>query len=235
MNTPNNDIPNAAYSSATVDQCTSTCNNTSDCYGFVFDNQNNVCYPKTNGMYPYGSGTTNIDNTLDIYVRQKQPLTVPNGVSNKTVNIDTIKYQNYVNGGALSNQYGLANATSEQQKKLNKLQNKLNNLSSQISTLTKKYEKGQSQSTNQSTKNLNGLNNYNIQRSNIEKQIQNMTGNNNNNNNNSRFKENFSNNISSIERIVQESDIVVLQKNYEYLFWTILAAASVIVAINIGK
>jgi hypothetical protein len=38
---------------------------------------------------------------------------------------------------------------------------------------------------------------------------------------------------NNIDKILQDSDIVVLQKNYDYLFWTILAAGSVLVAMNI--
>ena len=40
---------------------------------------------------------------------------------------------------------------------------------------------------------------------------------------------------SSIENILSDSDIVVLQKNYDYLFWSILATGTVVVAMNIVK
>jgi len=36
-------------------------------------------------------------------------------------------------------------------------------------------------------------------------------------------------------RILNDSDIVVLQKNYSYLFWTILATGTVLVTMNIAK
>ena len=38
---------------------------------------------------------------------------------------------------------------------------------------------------------------------------------------------------NNLDKILEDSDIVVLQKNYDYLFWTILAAGSVVVAMNI--
>ena len=47
------DIPGAVYGNATVDQCKTTCNNNAACAGFAFFN--NVCYPKTNAMYPVGA------------------------------------------------------------------------------------------------------------------------------------------------------------------------------------
>ena len=40
---------------------------------------------------------------------------------------------------------------------------------------------------------------------------------------------------TSIENILSDSDIVVLQKNYDYLFWSILATGTVVVAMNIVK
>ena len=36
------DLPSAAYGSANVDSCKNMCNKREDCYGFAFDNQNNV-------------------------------------------------------------------------------------------------------------------------------------------------------------------------------------------------
>jgi hypothetical protein len=38
-----------------------------------------------------------------------------------------------------------------------------------------------------------------------------------------------------IDNIVNDSDIVVLQKNYDYLFWSILAAGTVLITMNVIK
>ena len=48
----------------------------------------------------------------------------------------------------------------------------------------------------------------------------------------SEFTEVRENNISNI---VKESDIKVLQENYGYMFWSILAIATVIVTMNIMR
>ena len=42
-------------------------------------------------------------------------------------------------------------------------------------------------------------------------------------------------NTKNIQIILKDSDIVVLQKNYNYLFWSILAAGTVLVSMNIVK
>ena len=39
----------------------------------------------------------------------------------------------------------------------------------------------------------------------------------------------------NIHNILTDSDIVVLQKNYDYLFWSILAGGAVLVSMNIVK
>jgi len=226
----NNDIPNALYGNATIDQCKSTCNNLQDCYGFVFDNQNNICYPKTSGMYPIGP--TRYLPYVDTYTRGKEPIAVPMGASNKMSQIDSNQYQYYIDGGAMSDKYGLASATEEEQQQLQELQNKLNTLANQINSSTKKFDTGTYNSQNQASKNEKGLNNYIKQRFNIEQQINGILGN--NTNNVDTKKESFINNYS-VESILKDSDIIVLQKNYEYLFWTILAAASLIIAMNIVK
>ena len=41
--------------------------------------------------------------------------------------------------------------------------------------------------------------------------------------------------INNIDNILKDSDIVVLQKNYDYLFWSIIATATVLISINVVK
>jgi hypothetical protein len=39
----------------------------------------------------------------------------------------------------------------------------------------------------------------------------------------------------NIDNILNDSDIVILQKNYNYLFWSILAAGTVLVSMNLAR
>ena len=221
VNTPGNDIPGATYGGANIEQCKSTCTNNKDCYGFVFDNTNKVCWPKSSAMWPYG-GPQNPLTTTDIYVRGKAPIAPPVGVSKDVENIDSVQYQYYATGGKLDAKYGLANATQAEQQELDRLQNEMKNLSGQIATLTDEYGEGTSNAQNQSDKNTTGLYNYLKQEEHVQSEIDKMNPN----------REGFRPN-NNIDKILQDSDIVVLQKNYDYLFWTILAAGSVLVAMNI--
>jgi len=95
------------------------------------------------------------------------------------------------------------------------LQTKLNLLSNQITNFTNKFGTGSQNAEQQSLKNVAGLKGY----------LNDLTQNTNKINN-------FNN---SIDNIVNDSDIVVLQKNYDYLFWSILAAGTVLISMNIIK
>ena len=41
--------------------------------------------------------------------------------------------------------------------------------------------------------------------------------------------------MGSVDNILNDSDITVLQENYAYLFWSILAVGTVLVTMNVSK
>lgn len=214
-----NDIPGAAFANATLETCETACNKNSDCAGFVLDiggGYNKGCWPKTKQMYPYG-GPTRTLNGVNLYVRNKIPSSPPIGVKQNTNNIDTVKYAGYKNGGQLENSYGLANVNSVQKQQLEQLETKLNMLTNQINGLTSSFKTGSSEANYQGDNNVTGINQYikDIKKSNLKsKEIAHQTA-------------------GGIQNILKDSDIVVLQKNYDYLFWSILAAGTVLVSMNV--
>ena len=212
--TPGNDIQSNVYGNATVEQCKSTCNGLKECYGFVFNNENNVCYPKNNLMYPYGGGTNPNDKT-DIYMRGSKPIVTPYGISEEINNIDTVQYENYNKFKGGENYYSLLNATQAQKNQVSSLQDKLNQQSRGITDWTNKFSSNSYSAQDQTEKNVEGLGDYLVDLKKNNKQIKILNKNMNN--------------------IVNDSDIVVLQKNYDYLFWSILAAGTVLITINIAK
>jgi hypothetical protein len=206
-----NDIPGSAYGNATLQSCEKSCNSNEGCAGFAYTPGNNVCYPKTANMYP--NGAKNSNSNVDLYVRSKTPNTPPIGVPSTVKNVDSISFQNYVHGGAIGNTYGLANINSVQKQQLTQLQGQLDQLSSQIIALTGKFGDGNTESQEQTKANVLGIQNYLKGIDGINNKIHN-------------FDTNF-------ENILKDSDIVVLQKNYNYLVWSILAIGTVIVSMNI--
>jgi hypothetical protein len=211
-----NDIPGAAFGNATVESCQTACNNNSSCAGFVTNAAGDYCWPKTSGMYPFG-GSFVSNSDRNIYIRNRQPSSPPMGVSQNTSNTDTITYTKYTSKGAVGSQYGLPNLTSVQQQILGQLQDKMNSLSNSISGLTTNFQMGTQSVEDQSNKNQDGINNYLTDMDNTKVIINNLLNDNN------------------IQNILNDSDIVVLQKNYSYLFWSILAAGTVLISMNIVK
>jgi hypothetical protein len=211
MDIPGADIPGAAYGNTNVNNCQTTCNKNNDCAGFAFSQ--NMCWPKTSKMYPNTARVA--QPNVDLYIRGKTPISPPFGVTNATNNIDSVRYNKYIDGGAIGKNYGLANANSSQKEQLSQLQTKLDQLTRKLTNLTGRLGNGSLQAEAQITTNEQG----------VEEYLQDL------NSNNDKIAQ-FS---TSIENILSDSDIVVLQKNYDYLFWSILATGTVVVAMNIVK
>jgi hypothetical protein len=214
MDTPGNDIPGAAYGNATLESCQTTCDNLTDCAGIVTNAAGDVCWPKTSNMYPYSNDLTP-NSDRNIYIRNKTPSVPPIGVPNTTDNIDTVQYQHYVNGGILGSEYGLASLSTVQQQQLQSLRSQLDLLTEQINNYTNTFGSNTKTADLQMGKNIKGLKGYLTDLKVTDNKIKNFN--------------------TNMENILNDSDIVALQKNYDYLFWTILAAGTVLVAINLIK
>lgn len=208
------DISGTSFSNATIDSCKTACNDLQNCYGFAFNKTNKICYPKDNTMFPKGSRTTN--STVDLYVRQPKITKTPAGITDKILNIDSLAYENYPKGsGDMKQSYNLSNATSVEKQQLDQLESTMSSLSSQLADLTTNYDTGSQNLEKQSQTNVKEIGGY-------LKDIENT---------NTKIK-GFGTNINNI---LKDSDIVVLQKNYDYLFWSIIATATVLISINIVK
>jgi hypothetical protein len=198
------------YGNATVEDCAKTCNSYDDCYGFV--SYANTCYPKTSGMSYNGTGAL---SGGDLYTRNKVPATVPSGASNTTVNTDTVSYQNYINGGAFANEYGFSSELNTPQAQLTQMEANLNSLANEISSLTGKFETNNANIGKQLKTNVKESDVYLSELQKTKNSIQTMT--------------------TGISNILENSDIVVLQRNYNYMFWSVLAVGVVLVSINVTK
>lgn len=208
-----NDIMGAAFKNATVSACETACNNNAQCAGFVTSSDGTQCWPKTQGIYPFKPSAS--ENT-NVYIRTKQPLNAAANNMNAHANTDTITYQHYINKGDVANikEPPLIQLPSQLQSTL--LQSTLNTLSTQIATLTSRFESGAKQASQQSMQNARGLQSYT---SDIRHLVRKTTD--------------AYNNSNNYENIVQDSDIVVLQQNYNYLIWSMMAMGTVLIAINV--
>jgi hypothetical protein len=217
IHTLGNDIP-GRFGPATVESCKKVCDANPNCAGFVMNG--NICFPKNNRMYPFGGPSEIIPwGGVDTYIKGKQPINPPLGVSTNTISMNSVDYEKYIKTQTLENKYGLANANTVQKQQLNQLRSKLNMLSKQITDLTTKFQRGSANAEKQSSKNISGVDQYFKDFNNTNNKIRGIAGETN----------------VGIENILKDSDIVVLQKNYEYLFWSILAVGTVLVSMSVVK
>lgn len=203
----------------TVQECQSACDNNSSCTGFVYvGGSSNTGYLKSASSYSSKFPSVG----TDVYVKNKIPKNLPIGVASTTNNIDSITYQKYINGGPPASDYGLAKATTVQQKQLEQLEQRVNMLSKQMTNNNTDLKGDKTVVLNQTVKNMNGLNNYVSNIIDTQQQIKEGFDSKNNDNNN-------------VDNLLTDSDITVLQQNYDYLFWSILATGTVLVSMSVLK
>ena len=213
-----NDIPNAAISTD-LNTCQSMCDSNPECSGYNFSEGDDhgthytLCMPKQGDLAAAIAPT--IMPTWDLYARNKMPKNPPAGASTQTQNIDSIMYNGYIAGGEVDTNRKLPTATPAQKAKLAELKSKLDQQSHQIIGLTTQFDTGSNSAWQQSQKNIKGTQQYLSEFKSTNDKIT-----------------TFSTNVANILR---DSDIVVLQKNYDYLFWSILATGTVLVAMNVVK
>jgi hypothetical protein len=171
--------------------------------GYVDSNSLLSVYPESNIERNAEGGTPTIKS-------------LPVGVSNKIINIDTLAFENYPKTDKIQNAYGLSGANSVQKQQLEQLQSQMDLISQQLVGETGNLSSSQMKLSNQSTTNTRGLAGY----------LQDYKT------TNAQLKYNKGTNMN---HIVSDSDINVLKENYNYLFWSILAVGTVLISMNVVK
>jgi ElaB/YqjD/DUF883 family membrane-anchored ribosome-binding protein len=214
-NSNGNDITNGAFASTNVNECKTKCNSNAKCGGFIFDKTNNTCYLKNTNTYPKSSREPKINN--DLYVRKSVIKKLPQGVSQNINQIDSIQYTNYIPYGTVQNSYGLASLSKEKKNRLEKLKTKLNNITKQIVEITGDFSKNTNKINTQNRINNTGINNYVKNLKNTNSKIFNFDWN------------------QNYENILNDSEIRVLEENYKYIMWSILATGVLLLTLKFVK
>ena len=210
----------ATLQNATYDSAASKCSSSSSYYGFTLDSSTNVAVFYGKDIISPSNRILKPNTTL--YIREQSIQNLNNSCNKQVTNIDSTQWKNYVKKSGYMSQSttcDLSNAITNASKKSDIIQNQIIVTAKKIVKILNELNK-KSDSINNTT----GLNTTTIQ-SNIQKYndvIVQM----------SEFTDVRENNISNI---VKESDIKVLQENYGYMFWSILAIATVIVTMNIMR
>jgi hypothetical protein len=227
---------NDITSLTTTDQngCQTACNNNADCAAYVYQGSTSTCWLKNRSAYPKGKKQSN--NTTILGVRNPQ-LKGSNTCSNEIVNVDTIQYDNYLKGTAMTTdtQCNQPIVSQEDMVKFDNIKSQLvtlgQDITSKMETLynedNKIYEK-LNMNEKQFKKDLEKYRTLNIK---IRKEFELQS------NNNIEGMQNFkgSLNMNDINGMLSDSDLIVLQGNYSYIMWSILAVGLLTITVNTMK
>jgi hypothetical protein len=209
--------------------CIDACNTNSDCSGFVYQPKGTMCYLKNSEMYPKGTKQFYPDSGIVLGVRKPQIASSVNSSCNKDIiDIDTIQYTNYIKGDpmTITTKCGSKIVPDEDKNILTNLQNNTLSVGKQnINHSNKLYNENK---TNYDTvsKNSDQLNlNVNAYKENYNK-IKNEY----NLDDNKEGMENIT--MNDINSMLSDTDIKLLQENYSYIFWSILAIGLLTVTIK---
>lgn len=190
-----------------MNTCKTVCDNSANCVGYVYDMSDNKCYLKNSNMFTNGDFQLASSN-FTTYLKNIDFSGNVSDFSGNPVNIDSSTYQSYKNGGEYLSR-------DSQNNKLDELKTQLAKLSQQINNYTNKYNDNAISAVNQYKKNHDRITELDNNYKNILNQI--------------------NDDKTNMNNILSDSDIEILQKNYDYLFWTIIAIGTVLVTMNIVK
>lgn len=225
-----------------VNGCIDECNTNKDCAGFIYQPKGNTCYLKNSNMYPAGKKQYLQDSGLIMGVRKPQiKSNVNSSCGRDIVDVTSIQYNNYIRGEQMTDTTKCQNNIIEEEDK-NNLTTIQNNLVSVGKDITSQTNNLYSTDTNigkiMSTNSKNFKKNVNTYKSNdktIKKELNLPTilqshsiveGMNNFRSPNKNL------NMNDIDSMLSDTDIRVLQENYSYIFWSILAVGVLTITVS---
>ena len=233
-----------------IGDCQVACNSTDGCAGFVWVNtgdDSNMCYLKNSSMFPKSPRISNNNRTMGVRI----PAINNGNICNKNIEeIDTIRYSNYV-----KNNTGMSPETSDEicknriipeanKIKMDEIKAKMNQIEASISKKIKElYANDQ---TIFDTMNLNDetlkkkISSYkNIvmgKKNNLQSMGQNLKNDQNLKANSQLTTEGMQNiDMSDVNGMLADTDIRILQENYSYIFWSVLAVGLLTITVNVMK
>jgi hypothetical protein len=211
-------------------ECQAKCNANLECGAYVYDSQN--CWLKNKNAYSKGKKSYN--NNVSLGVRNPK-LKESTLCSNKIVDINTNQYENYKKGAKMTPNTQCNNSIVSQNDII-----AFDNIKSQLITLGEEIISKTENLYNQDNKIFEKLNtnekqfkqnlkNYKLTNFKIKQEL-------NLQNNNIEGMQNQQNiNINDINGMLTDSDLRVLQENYNYIMWSIFAVGIITITINTMK
>jgi hypothetical protein len=228
-----NDI--SQVQTADINSCKEQCNNYANngCAGFVFQKGSNICYLKDAGIYPKSARQSNSSLTLGV----RTPSIINGSYSNAKINmIDSIQYQNYPKGDDMSASLNFnAPVMNENIKnQMTQIQNQLTNVGGQIADKMEELYRHDKDIVKKMNMNDEEFKKQILMYKSTDMKSRNLVGA--TLNSNSKKVEGMQNlGISDINGMLMDSDLHILQENYGYIFWSILAVGLLTVTVNVMK
>jgi hypothetical protein len=213
-NTPNNNI--LTIDNTDISSCMVSCNSNNSCGGFVFDTNSSTCWTKTTDMYgPQNiSGALVSDSNYDLYMRE--PTLANNSTCPTSINeISSVDWGTMAQSGSemsLNTKCQLAAAIDSSLKQRNISEDTLSGL----------YNTNSNTVTNLINENINMNKQMDIDREIMDTNLSlyEMI--------NKKFVQAIKDGTGNINNILTNSQISVLQSNYAYVLWIILALLTII-------
>ena len=228
-----NDIINNGIDANNVNDCKTKCNANKECAGFVYKPADKKCYLKNVKMYPAGD-RQRVDNS-NFTMGVRKPEIIPNVVNtcNKTIiPIDSIRYNAYKKGDIMNETVncGITQELTQEQSIFDAVKTSLSNLKDNIigksGNAYVSYTKNTKQIIPAKTQNATSNTNENtITKAEID--VIKVNGYN--------IQEGFDINMNDVNSMLSDSDITILQSNYSYIMWSVLAVGLLSVTINTVK
>jgi hypothetical protein len=219
-----NDI--ASWNGISQEDCQTECNSNADCYGYVYRATDQMCWIKNQNMYPKGNITNYPGMNLGI---RKPSLKNPPTCNNEITDIDTIRYADYIKSDTMTpeTQCNASLVSQSDQANFDNIKNqlvilgqdissKMQNLYNQDAEIYKKLNTNEVQFK----KDIEKYNNINMQ---IRKELELQS--------NGNIEGMM--NMNDINGMLSNTDIVVLEENYKYIFWGVLAIGIVTITVNL--
>ena len=218
------------------DSCMTACNNTEGCAGFVWaqNDSGNKCRLKNSNMFPNSQRIPS--NGYTMYVRKPQ---INNGdmCSKEIVDIDTLQYENYVKGSDMTPDMSVCKDTvisDATRTKIEELKSKMSMKAQEISAkIQELYER------DQDVFNKMNVNDAELKK-NISIYMRTVMGNKKAkitaadvNNGNKEGMQNLD--MNDVNGMLADTDLRILQENYSYILWSVLAVGLLTITINVMK
>jgi len=230
--------------------CIDACNANGECAGFVYQPSGNLCYLKTSAMYPSGEKQFYSNSGIIMGVRKPQiGSSIHKSCSRDIVDVDSIQYDKYIKGEPMSSETtcGSSVVLEEDKSFLANLQNSMLSVGQEIANQTNKlYTKNNdikntiAQNSVQFNKNVDmyKANDNKIKGDlNLPGKFQTNTNSNTNKREGMRTIDTSADSdktltMNDINSMLSDTDIRVLQENYSYIFWSILAVGLLTITVN---